>query len=508
MIEGDNLHALTALTFTHEGKIDVIYIDPPYNTGNKDFKYNDTFVDKEDSYRHSKWLSFMNKRLRIAKRLLSEKGLIFISIDENEDSQLKLLCNEIFSESNFMGNIIWQSRTSISNDDFISNNHNHTFIYGKNKSIVRFDGEAIDHTEYVNPDNDIRGPWKLVPIDANKAGGDTIYAIKNPKTGKEYYPPNKRIWAYNYKTYQKLFDDGRIKFGMNDDSSPKKKLYLNERIEKGDSKTPSSILLNAGTTKDGTNELIEILKIKKFDYPKPSSLIKRFLNYSTQYSKNTIILDFFAGSGTTLHATMALNSEDGGCRQCIVITNNENNICEEVTYERNKLVIEGYVNTKNVSINGLKNNNLRYYKAGFVPSERTEVNRRKLTQDSTDLLSIKEDCYNNISDQFGLNEKATKLFTNGMGKYMLVIYHSRNQMEVNEKLTEIIPTIETTEKIKLYAFSPEKETIEADFLSVADKIEAVPLPDSIYNAYRATFRTLKLDKKQVSPVYEPTTEQE
>ena len=120
LIEGDNLHALTALTFTHEGKVDVIYIDPPYNTGNKDFKYNDTFVDKEDSYRHSKWLSFMDKRLRIAKRLLSDKGVIFISIDDNENAQLKLLCDEILGEKNLISDVIWQSRKSVSNDTFVS----------------------------------------------------------------------------------------------------------------------------------------------------------------------------------------------------------------------------------------------------------------------------------------------------------------------------------------------------------------------------------------------------
>ena len=275
LIEGDNLEALTSLCYTHEGKIDVIYIDPPYNTGNKDFVYNDSFVDKEDSFRHSKWLSFMSRRLKMAKQLLSDSGVIFISIDDNEASQLKLLCDELFGESNYIGNIIWQSRTSISNDDFISTNHNHTLIYSKSKKNILFRGEPLDHNDYVNPDNDKRGPWKLVPIDANKPGGDTVYGIINPFTGKEYFPPNKRIWAINKESYQKLFDDNRIKFGMKNDSSPKKKLFLYERIEKGDSKTPSSLLLDAPTTKDGTNELITILEKKLFDYPKPSGLIKR-----------------------------------------------------------------------------------------------------------------------------------------------------------------------------------------------------------------------------------------
>jgi len=496
IIEGDNLHALTALSFTHKGKIDVIYIDPPYNTGNKDFKYNDNYIDKDDTFRHSKWLSFMQKRLSIAYSLLNKNGIIFINIDDNEQAQLKLLCDELFGESNYVNNIVWQSRTSISNDDFISTNHNHTHIYAKDISDVVFNGEVIDHSEYINPDNDARGPWKLVPIDANKPGGDTYYPIKNPKTGKEYYPPKKRIWAINQATFLTLLNDGRIKFGINDDSAPKKKLFLNERLIKGDSKTPSSILLDAGTTKDGTNELIAIFGVKKFDYPKPSSLIKRFLNYTTQNKKDAIVLDFFAGSGTTLHATMQLNAEDGGNRQCILVTNNENNICEEVTYERNSRVIKGYTNLKGEHVAGLTNNNLRYYKCEFVPSSGTEINRRLLTRTSTEMLQIKEDCYTDITNANSFNKNECCICTNENGKYLLIVYHSRRQHEVIDKLCEFIQQInDLNEKVKIYAFSPEADVLLQDFFSVADKIEAVPLPDAIYNAYRATFKTIKLDKK-------------
>jgi adenine-specific DNA-methyltransferase len=159
LIEGDNLHALTALTFTHEGKIDVIYIDPPYNTGNKDFKYNDTFVDKEDSYRHSKWLSFMDKRLRIAKRLLSEKGVIFISIDDYEQATLKLLCDEIFTEMNFVSNIIWQRAFSpINLKKTISQNHDFILIYCKQDfttlELNKLPRSIEASNRYKNPDND------------------------------------------------------------------------------------------------------------------------------------------------------------------------------------------------------------------------------------------------------------------------------------------------------------------------------------------------------------------
>ena len=481
LIEGDNLEALTALAYTHEGKIDVIYIDPPYNTGNKDFVYNDQFVDKEDSYRHSKWLSFMSRRLRIAKRLLSDKGVIFISIDDNEQAQLKLLCDEVFGNSNFMGNIIWQSRTSISNDDYISTNHNHTFIFAKQITSVQFNGEPIPDKDYVNPDNDPRGPWKLVPIDANHVGGDTVYGIVNPNTGVEYFPPNKRIWAYNREGFEKLLKDGRIKFGMNDKSSPKRKMYLRERIAKGDSKTPSSILLNAGTTQDGTNELISILGSKVFDYPKPSTFIKRLLYYTTQQNKNATILDFFAGSGTTLHATMQLNAEDGGKRKCILVTNNENNICEEVTYERNRRVIRGYTTPKGEEVPGLAGNTLRYYRTDFISRDRTPRNMRTLVAAATGLLCIKNDIYKEAKlAGRNINPKIARYFAQG-GRSMLIVYDDR----AVSAIAEILETVEPgKEKIKVYVFSAGSYAYDDEFEEVADKVQLCALPDAIYQAYQ------------------------
>ena len=481
LIEGDNLEALTALAYTHEGRIDVIYIDPPYNTGNKDFVYNDQFVDKEDSYRHSKWLSFMSRRLRIAKRLLSDKGVIFISIDDNEQAQLKLLCDEVFGNSNFMGNIIWQSRTSISNDDYISTNHNHTFIFAKQITSVQFNGEPIPDKDYVNPDNDPRGPWKLVPIDANHVGGDTVYGIINPNTGVEYFPPNKRIWAYNREGFEKLLKDGRIKFGMNDKSSPKRKMYLRERIAKGDSKTPSSILLNAGTTQDGTNELISILGSKVFDYPKPSTFIKRLLYYTTQQNKNATILDFFAGSGTTLHATMQLNAEDGGKRKCILVTNNENNICEEVTYERNRRVIRGYTTPKGEEVPGLAGNTLRYYRTDFISRDRTPRNMRALVAAATGLLCIKNDIYKEAKlAGRNINPKIARYFAEG-GRSMLIVYDDR----AVSAIAEILETVEPgKERIKVYVFSAGSYAYDDEFEEVADKVQLCALPDAIYQAYQ------------------------
>ncbi|EIC21433.1 site-specific DNA-methyltransferase [Thiorhodovibrio frisius] len=330
-IEGDNLEALKLLQETYLGKVKMIYIDPPYNTGSE-FIYDDNFIENNRQYLaksnqtdnsgsrlvantetngrfHSDWLTMIYPRLKLARNLLSYDGVIFISIDDGEVASLQKICSEIFGEENFVGNIIWQSRTSISNDQEISLNHNHTLVYARDREQLVFFGEPLDPNDYENPDNDTRGPWKLVPIDANKPGGDTQYPIRNPKTGEEFWPPNGRSWAMNPREYERLFLDGRIKFGKTDDSAPKKKLFYHERIKKGDTKTPSSILLDAGTTKDGTTEMMELFDGKKiFDYPKPTSFMERLLNFGCYKDRNSIVLDFFAGSCSLAHACLKTNN--------------------------------------------------------------------------------------------------------------------------------------------------------------------------------------------------------
>ncbi len=352
-IEGDNLDALKLLQETYLGKVKMIYIDPPYNTGN-DFIYEDDFSESSDAFLkksnqadevgnrlvantdsngrfHSDWLSMILPRLRLARNLLCYEGVIFVSIDEGEAFNLRKLCDEVFGEKNFVGNFIWQSRTSISNDQEISLNHNHTLVFARDRERLFFQGVSLNHDDYSNPDDDPRGPWKLIPIDANKPGGDTYYPIRNPTTGKEYYPPNGRSWAINPASYQALYDDGRIMFGTKGDSAPKRKLYLWERMEKGDTKTPSSLLLDAGTTKDGTAELMELFDGKKvFDYPKPTSLIERFLSFSCNKLSKEIVVDFFAGSGSTAAALMNYNSKNGTSHSFVLIQLPEN-IEEAVT---------------------------------------------------------------------------------------------------------------------------------------------------------------------------------
>lgn len=480
LIEGDNLEALTALSYTHEGNIDVIYIDPPYNTGNKDFVYNDSFVDSEDGYRHSKWLSFMEKRLKIAKKLLSDKGVIFISIDDNEDANLKLLCDEIFNNRNKISDVIWQSRKSVSNDTFISLNHNYTLIYAKNLSLWnKLDFRLPAKTEnFTNPDNDPRGPWVADPFDAPNIRPNLTYAIKNPNTGVEFWPPKGRCWRTTEEQYKELLADKRILFGKNGKTKPQLKRFLDFAQSKGE--TTTSVWVDLETTTDGTKSLMNIFNGEKtFTNPKPVSLIIRCLQLASQ--KNSIILDFFAGSGTTLHATMQLNAEDGGHRQCILCTNNENNICEEVTYERNKRVINGYTTPKGVEVEGLHDNSLRYYKIKDVPRDSSTTGLKKLMLASTDLLCIKNDLYEEQSE-FGnikLRPRIARYFDDGKQK-MLIIY----KVDAIESIVEEIKKMPADTFIKVYVFSTNNYAMDADFEEVSDKVFLCALPAAIYNAYR------------------------
>lgn len=375
LIEGDNLASLQLLEKTHKGKIDLIYIDPPYNTGNRDFIYDDTFVDKTDLFSHSKWLSFMKKRLYIAKSLLSENGAIFINIDDNEHSQLKLLCDDIFGESNFMTSIPWHNRTSMQNDTDISVNHEYILVYAKykrpdnrrlkdsNKDIwdklkgFTFIPKETDKSKFSNPDNDPRGLWKADPFDAPNIRPNLTYPITNPITGEQHLPPRGRHWRISQEKFVSAYADNRIIFGKNGTGRPQMKIFYDEVNYKGavpDTWFDAHIF---STSTQGKKELLKILPNtgQIFSTPKPTGLYVELLKLTAK--ANTTILDFFAGSGTTGHAVMQLNAEDSGNRKFILCTNNENNICRDVTYERIKRVIdkEGYTTS------------LKYYKVDYVP---------------------------------------------------------------------------------------------------------------------------------------------
>lgn len=532
LIEGDNLHALTALTFTHEGKIDVIYIDPPYNTGKKDeFRYNDDWVVKEDSFRHSRWLSFMYKRLKIAKGLLNETGIVFISIDDNEQSQLKLLCDEVFGEDNQMAIIIIQSNKRGQTYKDIAKTHEYLLCYTKRPdtglSEIEKTEDDLNYFDDIgqfsirelrnrNPKfgrfnrPNLFFPFYISTKQSDVNGFCLISLIKTEKFSIEVFPFNSEgkesCWRWSAPLVNKMNTKDISTTPIIAKQKRDGGWNIYEKYRKTTERVKSIWDEKEVISEKGSVELKELGMGSLFAFPKPIGLIKKALTISTK--ENSIILDFFAGSGTTLHATMQLNAEDGGNRQCILVTNNENSICEEVTYERNKRVIQGYTNAKGAQVPGLTNNNLRYYKTGFVPSAKTEVNRRLLTSASTELLMVKEDCYNDITQASGFDASRCCICTNDRGKYLVVVFHSRLQHEVVGQLCLFIQNIAfLSEKVRVYAFSPETEVLIEDFYAVADKINAVPLPDAIYNAYRATFKTLRIEKKNYRNTA-PETDQE
>ena len=533
LIEGDNLEALTALSYTHEGKIDVIYIDPPYNTGNKDFVYNDSFVDIEDGYRHSKWLSFMNKRLKIAKKLLSDKGVIFISVDDNEQAQLKLILDEIFRRKTLdRGTLIWENRGSTKGFTKIVKNHEYILAYSNNPDAIKSlynknfpaENELIEERLQIkrspkNPLCQIVFPKGLPIRDVEEIrfeksvgnGTNRIDIISGDMVFKGGKLQNDVVleasFPYRNQT-EKFFKSLETEEPVYDTKGQQwLEVYFSKTGVPHYSKRRGFSILSSlldDVPNSGFSDLKALKLETKFSNPKPVALINKLLSHFS--TSNYTILDFFAGSGTTLHATMQLNAEDGGHRQCILVTNNENNICEEVTYERNKRVINGYTTPKGLEVAGLKANTLRYYKTDYISRDRTQKNMRDLVAAATDLLCIKEDLYEEQKTfgRFKLKPHLARYFNDGK-KHMLIIYRE-------ELIDEIAAEIKIMDfgkmRLKIYVFSPGRYPFTDNFREVEDKVELVALPAAIYDAYQKVLpkRKEKLFEEEketnVAPVYQ------
>lgn len=383
LLEGDNLHSLYLLEKTHKGKIDVIYIDPPYNTGKKDdFKYNDAFVVKEDAFRHSKWLSFMSERLKIAKKLLAEQGIIFISIDDNEQATLKLLCDEILGEHNYITSLIWQKKKGGSNDSrHVATEHEYILVYANDIDNL--------HNIFIEYDESYVSRYK------EKDGiGKYFWDTFKRKSGKQYYPitcPDGTVLQYeeNGEPISWLRSEARFLSDLKTGEiriikvNGKWTVHFKQRQPKG--YKPRSIVTEYGTTSTGTDQVKKIFNItNKFNNPKPITLIEFLIKFSP--NKDATILDFFAGSGTTGQAVMELNQQDGGNRKFILCTNNENNICEEVTYQRLKTVITGKRADDSTYSDGIPTN-LKYFKTDFVSKESEELSD-KLLEHITEMIEL------------------------------------------------------------------------------------------------------------------------
>jgi adenine-specific DNA-methyltransferase len=354
-IEGDNLEVLKLLQKTYQGKIKMIYIDPPYNTGN-DFVYKDDFKDNIKNYLeqtkqanksnaetsgryHTDWLNMMYPRLMLARNLLSEDGVIFISIDYNEQSNLKKVCDEIYGEINFMGEFIWEKHKAPKNDNkLITINHEQIFVFAKNIQLINFRGMERNEdnlSNFENPDNDLRGPWISGPLLAPTFNEKNVFKILSP-TGREYLPPKGKCWSFSLDRIKELIFDNRVWFGKDGTNVPRIKRFLNELPNEIGIR---SVLLHDeyGGNQLASNQLKKLFdNAKIFDYSKPVDLIKFLINRII--STDSLIIDFFSGSGTTAHAVMTLNAEDGGNRKFIMVQ------LPETTSEDSEAYKAGYKN--------------------------------------------------------------------------------------------------------------------------------------------------------------------
>ncbi len=512
LIEGDNYHALSVLNYTHKGKIDVIYIDPPYNTGNKDFKYNDSFVDKEDSFRHSKWLAFISKRLHLAKSLLSKDGVIFISIGEDEVAQLKLLCNEVFGEKNYITNFIWektqhfgrQKVNSYSNADYI-------LCYAKqlnNAGLKELLVESIKEEHEDAPLYNASNPVNTLTIPARKVifnipdgeyarTTDEKYKLLQKVVVKNGKNKNALILRFKSRWSQKNVEkelEKRTTFwvksenfairaiygsGKTSNESPKQIIFTNGNNE---FVAKSRFGQKVGVNEEASNELFNMIGEQNiFEYPKPRTLVEYltsllFDHYENNYQKDITVLDFFAGSGSTGHAILNLNKIDNGKRVFILCTNNEENICSDICYPRIQKAIKGYKAKKGEKIDGL-GGNLKYYKTDFVDyKEATDKNKIRLTEEAIEMLCVKEGTFEEIENRVGF-----KIFKNSE-HYNGIIF---DQLAI-EDFKKAIKGIKS--KISVYIFSLGDDSFEDEFEDIKQKVKLSPIPEAILKVYRRIYK--------------------
>lgn len=502
LIEWDNYHSLQVLNYTHKEAIDVIYIDPPYNTWNKDFIYNDKYIDKEDTYRHSKWLNFMEKRLRLAHNLLKEDWVIFISIDDNEQAQLKLLCDEIFWEENFVASLPTIMNLKWNNDQFwFAWTHEYTLVYMKNTLLWKINHFYVSWSDLEKWEQDnyglykkwanLKSTWVNAPREKRPNLFYPIF-IEN-KTLKVYVTENNKpnnisdtilLPLTDWKEMSWRWWKTKIKNENYNIIVTKSKwsftLYKKQRPlewEKNPTQKPKSFFYKAEYSSwNWTSQLKDIFSEKVFNNPKPIDLIKDFL--ILWWNNESLILDFTAWSWTTGHAVLDLNKDDWGNRKFILCTNNENNICEEITYERIKRVSNWYKNSKWKENKGL-GGNLRYYKTDFVEIENlkeiTDQKKLELTYNAWELLAIKEWIYNELekNDFWQIFESE---------KDIVAVYFKESARKVDE-MKDRLKEIQKQKwwKVKWYIYNnPYEKTMFKDI----KKLELKDIPDPILKVYR------------------------
>ena len=425
-IEGDNLDVLKVLRETYLGKVKMIYIDPPYNTGN-DFVYNDDFAQGKGDFEaqsglfdddgnqtvdpmqrntesngrfHTDWLNMIYPRLKVARDLLSDDGVIFISIDENECENLRKMCDEIFGERNLVAQIPWQSRASIQNDTDFSINHEYICVYAKVRRMqnrrlketnvfewYKRDSFVckplpLDPSKFDNPDNDPRGPWKADPFDAPHVRPNLTYLITNPITGVQHLPPRGRHWRTDNYQFSSALKDGRIIFGKSGEGRPQLKVFYEEKKDFGSVDNSWFSAERIGTATSGTKELMSLFDgASYFETPKPVSLLLKLI-YLSNCSENDVILDFFSGSATTAHAVMKLNAEDGGHRKFIMVQ------LPEVTDEKSEARKAGYKNICEIGKERIRRAGRKVKEEAGIMDQDLDIGFRVLKLDSSNMEDV------------------------------------------------------------------------------------------------------------------------
>lgn len=540
LIEGDNYHALTCLQYTHKGKIDVIYIDPPYNTGSDGFTYKDkrilteypdgSSVPKDHPLRHSYWLSFMQKRLELAKNLLTDDGVVFISIDDNEQANLKLLCDKILDNCNFINCFQWEKTQHFGRQKInYYSNCEYILCYAKKLTrdslkellVEKINTELTDAPLFnaSNPEKDLTFPigsvrFNMADRKYYQTSSEQYYLIEPvvvenhtnvnelklrfrsrwaQKTVDEEYRKGTTFWVKSDKfAIRTIYHDGK-----QSNVAPKSLIFTNSN---NPLVAESRFGTKVGVNENATMELNNIIQTDLFSYPKPVSLIEYLLSlyydyHINQHNDNLLILDFFAGSGTTLHATLNLNAEDGGSRQCIMVQQNEGEkrICEEVTYERNRRVMQGYTNAKGEKIAGL-GGSLKYYRTTFSGARKqdrdpimrpSDEDRISLAQNAGILVSLAENTlYETAKNGF------FQIFTDNQGKFAAVyLQEDLSHFEVFKQEVEKLDG-----QVTVYIFSwgstPDAESSFRHLPNVSVKA----YPNAILESYKQAYQQLENNK--------------
>jgi len=500
IIEGDNLHSLSLLNYTHNDSIDVIYIDPPYNTGQNDFLYNDKFVVEEDSYRHSKWLSFMNKRLILARNLLKEDGVIFASIGNDEHHRLRMLMEDIFGESNFVASIARVAKTTSDQGTHFAPSIDFVLVFARNKTLLPTFSQLItEEYEQGFKREDEKGKFKEVglyqaALDPMRGCINQRYFIEapdgslcippgnvfpdDPADGSKTPPKTKsdKVWRWSRDRY--LISKSELVFKQTKSSplvdekgkqSPWNvyvKQYLN--LEKG------ALPRDFYDKYQNTQGTIAVKQLGlEFSFAKPVWLIADLLAVTGK--RDATVLDFFAGSGTTGQAVLELNRSDGGDRSFILCTNNEGKIAEEICQPRIARVIGGFESDKYDPFIGIPAN-LRYFRLHSVTNLTTDANKKKLTKEAVSLLCLKENVFDKVADEPYLKAYKNSEFTMAV---LLDVAEAKELLDLIQGNPQA--------KFKVYVFSLANDDLEDELADFGDRVTSLPVPEGILNTY---FRTL------------------